>query len=174
MTGGTDRNYVLIATLIAAAAIGTWLTLAAYQRSSGPSAGGAAVPGGAAASLAAHVSPPAALTPPAAAQPDPVEPAGAVAVSATGELTDTTQPDQRQVAKITRGLSANPGGGILVDATAAAGSVTGQLGLRAGDVIVSVNGDPISSPTEFARIYREQGLPAQLTILRNGREIHRH
>jgi membrane-associated protease RseP (regulator of RpoE activity) len=172
----TDRNYALIATLIGAAAVGTWLTLSAYQRSFRPGAASAA-PAGAAASLAPRASPPAAtaLTQPAAAQPASVQPqpGAAVAVSATGELTDTTQQDQRQLAKIARGMSANPGGGIRVDATPP-GSVTGQLQLHAGDVIVSVNGDPISSPTDFARIYRQQGLPVQLTILRNGREIHRH
>lgn len=81
--------------------------------------------------------------------------------------------DQRQVAKITRGLDAAPGGGIVVTATPP-GSVTGQLRLREGDVIVAVNGETVSSPDEFARIYREQGLPRQLTILRDGREIHRH
>lgn len=81
--------------------------------------------------------------------------------------------DQRQTAKITRGMDAAPGGGIVVTATPP-GSVTGQLRLREGDVIVAVNGETISSPDEFARIYREQGLPRQLTILRDGREIHRH
>ena len=174
MRGRTERNYALIATLIGAVIVGTWLTLSAYQRSSRHGAAIAA-PAGAVAPLSPGASPPAAtaLAQPAAAEHPAVQPAAAVAVSATGELTDTTQQDQRQVSKITRGMSANPGGGILVDATPA-GSVTGQLSLRAGDVILSVNGEPISSPSEFARIYRDHGLPAQLTILRNGREIHRH
>jgi len=81
--------------------------------------------------------------------------------------------DQRQLAKITRGMSAAAGGGVVVTATPP-GSVTGQLHLHEGDVIVAVNGEAVSSPEEFARIYREQGLPRQLTILRDGREIHRH
>lgn len=94
-------------------------------------------------------------------------------MSATGELIDTTLADQRQAAKIARGLSANPGGGILVEG-APPGSVAGQLRLQVGDVIISVNGDAVSSPEEFARIYSEQGLPRQLTIIRDGREMHRH
>jgi S1-C subfamily serine protease len=81
--------------------------------------------------------------------------------------------DQRQLTKITRGMSSAPAGGILVTGTPP-GSVTGQLRLREGDVIVSVNGEAVSTPDEFARIYREQGVPRQLTILRDGREIHRH
>jgi S1-C subfamily serine protease len=81
--------------------------------------------------------------------------------------------DERQLAKITRGMSPAAAGGILVTATPP-GSVTGQLHLHEGDVIVAVNGEAISSPEEFARIYREQGLPRQLTIVRDGREIHRH
>jgi S1-C subfamily serine protease len=95
------------------------------------------------------------------------------AVSAAGELVDTTPVDQRQAAKIARGLSANPGGGIRVEG-APPGSVAGQLRLQVGDVITSVNGDAVSSPEQFARIYREQGPPRQLTILRDGREMHRH
>jgi membrane-associated protease RseP (regulator of RpoE activity) len=95
------------------------------------------------------------------------------AVSATGELVDTTPVDQRQAAKIARGLSANPGGGILVEG-APPGSVAGQLRLQVGDVIMAVNGDAVSTPEQFARIYREQGLPRQLTIIRDGREMHRH
>jgi type II secretory pathway component PulC len=81
--------------------------------------------------------------------------------------------DQRQLSKITRGMSVAAGAGVLVEATPP-GSVTGQMRLRAGDVITAVNGAPITSPEEFARIYREQGLPRQLTIVRDGREIHLH
>jgi len=95
------------------------------------------------------------------------------AVSSTGELVDTTPVDQRQAAKIARGLSANPGGGILVE-EAPPGSVAGQLRLQVGDVITSVNGEAVSSPEQFAGIYREQGLPRQLTIIRDGKEMHRH
>jgi membrane-associated protease RseP (regulator of RpoE activity) len=92
---------------------------------------------------------------------------------AAAEVVDTTAQDQRQTAKITRGLGANPGGGILV-VEIAPYTVASQLRVEVGDVITSVNGDAVASPEDFARIYREQGLPRQMTVIHNGREIHRH
>jgi S1-C subfamily serine protease len=94
-------------------------------------------------------------------------------VMAPGEATAIDPADERQLAKITRGMSAAAGGGVRVDATPP-GSVTGQMRLRAGDVITVVNGEALESPEEFARMYREQGPPRQLTIVREGREIHLH
>jgi len=152
----------LIAGLILAAGVVTWSALAVYRRPAvestatiGPGAG--------------TVAPPAAISD----MPAPPPPLSAVAVNATGAVVDTTQQDQRQAAKITRGLAANPSGGILVEA-APSGTVASQLRLEAGDVVVSVNGSPVSSPEEFARIYREQGLPRQMTVIHNGREMHHH
>ncbi len=81
--------------------------------------------------------------------------------------------EARQLAKITHGMRLNPAGGILVEATPP-GSVVGQLQLQPGDVIVSVDGIPATTPEQFARTYQEQGLPRELTILRNGTELHRH
>ena len=81
--------------------------------------------------------------------------------------------DARQLAKIAHGMRANPAGGILVEATPP-GSVVGQLRLLPGDVILSVDGVPATTPEQFALNYREQGLPRQLTILRNGTEFHLH
>jgi membrane-associated protease RseP (regulator of RpoE activity) len=101
---------------------------------------------------------------------------GSIAASGAAPGTDpvpVSSADQRQLAKITRGMSAAAGGGVLVTETPP-GSVTGQLRLRAGDVILAVNGEAISTPDEFARIYRDRGLPRQLTLVRDGREIHRH
>jgi membrane-associated protease RseP (regulator of RpoE activity) len=158
-------TYALIAGLIVTAGVVTWWVLPVYER---PAAGGAAAttPG------PAIIAPPAATrtTPAAAAAPAPVSPR---AVSARGEVVDTIDQDQRQVAKVTRGLTANPDGGILVESTPP-GSVASQLRVQAGDVIVSINGDAVTSPEEFARIYREQGLPRQMTVIHNGREMHRH
>jgi S1-C subfamily serine protease len=79
----------------------------------------------------------------------------------------------RQLAKIAHGMRPNPAGGILVEATPP-GSVVGQLRLQPGDVILSVDGVAATSPEQFARTYREQGLPRELTILRNGTEFHLH
>jgi hypothetical protein len=81
--------------------------------------------------------------------------------------------DARQLAKIAHGMRPNPAGGILVEATPP-GSVVGQLRLQPGDVILSVDGVPATTPEQFALNYREQGLPRQLTILRNGTEVHLH
>ncbi len=80
--------------------------------------------------------------------------------------------ERRQSAKITRGMSSNPQGGIRIDA-ALPGSVAGQMNLLPGDVLVAVNGTPVSSPEEFARIYRTQGIQGEFVVIRGGREIHR-
>jgi membrane-associated protease RseP (regulator of RpoE activity) len=158
-------TYALIAGLIVSAGVVTWFVLPVYER---PAAGGA----GATTSGPAIVVPPVATrtTPAAASAPAPMSPKAA---SARGAGVDTIELDQRQVAKVTRGLTANPGGGILVESMPP-GSVASQLRVQAGDVIVSVNGHAVTSPEEFARIYREQGLPRQMTVIHNGREMHRH
>jgi hypothetical protein len=151
----------LIAGLIVAAGVVTWSALAVYRR---PAVEGTAIDPG-----AGTVAPPAAIRD----TPAPPPRVSTVAVNATGAVVDTTQQDQRQAAKITRGLAANPSGGILVEA-APSGTVASQLRLEAGDVVVSVNGSPVGSPEELARIYREQGLPRQMTVIHNGREMHHH
>jgi membrane-associated protease RseP (regulator of RpoE activity) len=156
-------TYALIAGLIAAAGVLTWVALAVYHR---PPVGGAAATNPAPVAL----TPAAVSTAPAAAAPPP---ASTVAVRVTDPVADTLQQDQRQVAKITRGLAANPGGGILVEAVPE-GSIASQLRVEPGDVIVSVNGHAVASPEEFARIYREQGVPRQMTVIHNGREMHHH
>jgi membrane-associated protease RseP (regulator of RpoE activity) len=161
------RGWVVGALLVAAAGgLAGWLARRDRPADAAPTVAGrwtgSAAPG-------AFVSP----ASPTAAQAASAAALSHRAVSATGELVDTTPVDQRQAAKIARGLSANPGGGILVEG-APPGSVAGQLSLQVGDVIVSVNGDAVSSPEQFARIYREQGPPRQLTIIRDGREMHRH
>ena len=92
-------------------------------------------------------------------------------VAGATQVANGTQ--ERQEAKVTRGLKTRPAGGILVEAMPP-GSVAGQLRLQVGDAIITVNGEPVGSPEEFARMYREQGLPRQLTIIRDGREMHRH
>jgi membrane-associated protease RseP (regulator of RpoE activity) len=81
--------------------------------------------------------------------------------------------DERQLVKIARGLSVGPDGALRVSATPP-GSVVGQLSLQPGDVIVTVNGRAVSTPEDFARLYHEQGPPTELTLLRDGQEIHRH
>lgn len=116
---------------------------------------------------------PAGQASPAALSPEAASDTPGASTAADRDSVVAQDADQRQLAKITRGMSPAAAGGILVTGTPP-GSVTGQLRLREGDVIVAVNGEAISTPDDFARIYREQGVPRQLTIIRDGREIHRH
>jgi PDZ domain len=81
----------------------------------------------------------------------------------------TPGPAENQVAKVAHGLS-EAAGGVRVDQVLP-GSVVGRLGLQTGDVIVSVNGAPVESPTQFAQIYEKDGLPRQIEALRGGQLI---
>jgi general secretion pathway protein C len=47
-----------------------------------------------------------------------------------------------------------PGGGVRLDA-APAGSLAAKLGLQPGDVIKKVNGQPVASPGDLARLYQQ-------------------
>jgi S1-C subfamily serine protease len=93
-----------------------------------------------------------------------------VPASAPPEVQEATE--RRQTAKITRGVLSNPGGGVRIEA-APPGSVVGQMHLLPGDVLMSVNGEPVSSPEEFARMYRSGGIQGEYVVIRDGREIHR-
>jgi regulator of sigma E protease len=68
--------------------------------------------------------------------------------------------------------------GVLPDATPVVasvvkGDVAEQAGLRAGDVVVAVNGERmVRGPQLTAAISRSAGKPIDLTIGRNGQEIH--
>ena len=114
----------------------------------------------------ARQSPPAPIT-------TPFSPPTPIAVDDKRAVANGATAEQRQENKLTRGLKARPGGGIVVEAVPP-GSVAGQLRLQVGDAIITVNGNPVGSPEEVARMYQEQGLPRQLTIIRDGREMHRH
>lgn len=78
-----------------------------------------------------------------------------------------------QQEKLGHGLSARSGGGVEVDEVPA-GSIAGKLGLQSGDVILSVNGNAISSPEDLAAIYQREGPPQSVEIIRDGRVLHRH
>ena len=78
-----------------------------------------------------------------------------------------------QIAKITRGLTNNDGGGIRIVATPG-GSPAQALHLRVGDIITSINGHPVTSIDDFVRTYREYGLPTNMIVQRDGHEIHVH
>ena len=80
--------------------------------------------------------------------------------------------DRRQAAKITRGMSSDPQGGIRIDAVPP-GSVAGQMHLLPGDVLMAVNGTALSSPEDFVRLYRAEGVQGEFVVIRDGREVHR-
>jgi len=172
--GQTGRRYLWFGMSVAAALV-VWLLLSRAVRP--PSAPAAA----------ANHAPVAAAGPQAARAPlapaPPVAPAtSAGTADAAGSTPAPEAPllspgaagaDERQLVKIARGLTLGPDGTLRVSATPP-GSVVGQLHLQPGDVIVTVNGRAVSSPEDFARLYHEQGPPTELTLLRDGQEIHRH
>lgn len=123
--------------------------------------------------VADQTSPPGATgVPPAAAAQQPTETTAADSAPAAG-TTMHASIDARQDAKIARGLRADPEGGLRVEDTPP-GSLVEELRLLPGDVIVSVNGESVATPEDFVRIYRTQGRPTQMTVMREGRELHRH
>jgi general secretion pathway protein C len=54
-----------------------------------------------------------------------------------------------------------PGGGVRLDA-APAGSLAAKLGLQPGDVIKKVNGQPVASPGDLARLYQQFATLSQI------------
>jgi membrane-associated protease RseP (regulator of RpoE activity) len=172
--GQTARRYLWFGMLVAAALI-MWLLL---------SRAGRAPP---APADAAHHPAVAAAGPPSTRAPDASQPGGPATNAGAAEGAGSTPAheaalalspgaagaDERQQVKIARGLTLGPDGTLRVSATPP-GSVVGQLHLQPGDVIVTVNGQEVSTPEDFARLYHEQGPPTELTLLRDGQEIHRH
>lgn len=64
---------------------------------------------------------------------------------------NTTLQDPSQLAYTGR-IGVNPAGGVRMD-SAPAGSLPDKLGLKEGDVIKSVNGQPVGSAGDLARLY---------------------
>jgi hypothetical protein len=146
-----------------AAAVALWYLLHPAAPVVAPQAGAGAesVPN----TSAVAVRPPGVAAAPSAAAPEappPQPPAAEVAAA-----------DEHQSGKIARGFSEHGGSGLLVNAVPP-GSMTEQLRLQPGDIVVTVNGEAVSSVDDFVRIYRAQGMPTELTILRKGREMHLH
>jgi membrane-associated protease RseP (regulator of RpoE activity) len=164
------RNFLLIATLLAAAAFLGWLVWvtpgespAAHTAAGAPTPPPAAVVASGSAGVPADAPPES--RPAQAPQPDPATP-----TAAPPEVQEAT--DRRQAAKITRGMSSNPEGGIRIDEVLP-GSVAGQMNLLPGDVLVAVDGTPVASLEQFAQTYRTQGIQGEYVVIRGGREIHR-
>ena len=64
---------------------------------------------------------------------------------------NTTLQDPSQLTYTGR-IGIHPQGGVRMD-SAPAGSLPDKLGLKEGDVIKSINGQPVSSPGDLARLY---------------------
>ncbi len=112
--------------------------------------------------------------------PIPQLPAATAPAAPAAEAADASAPsvpeadvERRQDAKIARGLTDGESGGVLVQA-APPGSVASALHLKPGDLIIAVNGQPLTSTEQFIQLYRAEGLPNQLTVQREGREVHVH
>ena len=69
---------------------------------------------------------------------------------------NTVLQDPRQIEHLGRITTAPNGAGIRVD-DAPAQSLSGKLGLKAGDIITAVNGQPVNSAGDLARIYQQFG-----------------
>jgi general secretion pathway protein C len=68
---------------------------------------------------------------------------------------NTVLQDPRQLEFLGR-IGASPNGGIRID-DAPANSLSGKLGFKAGDIITSINGQPVNSPGDLARYYQQFG-----------------
>jgi hypothetical protein len=123
---------------------------------------------------------PVAATPSAASHPALPPPQPPAVIAAAAEPADTSAAsapaadvEQRQDAKIARGLVNGDSGGVLVLATPE-GSVASALHLQPGDLITAIQGQPLTSTEQFVHLYRTEGLPSELTVQRGGREVHVH
>ena len=76
--------------------------------------------------------------------------------------------DPKQLANVGR-LGINPGGGLMVE-EAPSGSLTEKLGLRLGDVLLRINGQPVSNHGDLQRLYQQLAQLGQvrLDIMRGG------
>ena len=80
--------------------------------------------------------------------------------------------DPKQLGNLGR-VNANPGGGVLVEEVPG-GSLAEKLGLQSGDVVRTVNGNPINSPADLGRVYQQIGQTGQVRVegARGGRPLN--
>jgi general secretion pathway protein C len=76
---------------------------------------------------------------------------GANAFSLSRQELNTVLQDPRQMNYLGR-IGPAPTGGVRVE-DAPSGSLSNKLGLQGGDIITSINGQPITSPGDMARVY---------------------
>ena len=75
---------------------------------------------------------------------------------------NTVLQDPRQMEFLGR-IGVAPGGGVRVD-EAPVNSLSNKLGLQAGDVITNINGQPVASPGDLARLYSQFGTLSQVRV----------
>lgn len=78
---------------------------------------------------------------------------GANSFSLSRQELNTVLQDSRQMNFLGR-IGPAPSGGVRVE-DAPPGSLSAKLGLQAGDVITNINGQPINSPGDLARLYAQ-------------------
>jgi type II secretion system protein C len=66
---------------------------------------------------------------------------------------NTVLQDPRQMEFLGR-IGVAPGGGVRID-DAGGNTLAGKLGLKAGDVIAAINGQPVNSAGDLARLYSQ-------------------
>ena len=81
---------------------------------------------------------------------------------------NTVLQDPRQLNYLGR-IGVHPSGGVRLE-QAPAGSLPSKLGLKEGDVIKVVNGQPVNSPGDLARVYQQFSNMTQIRaeVLRGG------
>lgn len=75
---------------------------------------------------------------------------------------NTVLQDPRQMEFLGR-IGVAPGGGVRID-DAGANTLAGKLGLKAGDVISAINGQPVNSAGDLARLYSQFNTLASVRV----------
>ncbi len=75
---------------------------------------------------------------------------------------NTILQDPRQMDFLGR-IGVAPGGGVRID-DAGGNTLAGKLGLKAGDIIASVNGQPVNSAGDLARLYSQFNTTASVRV----------
>lgn len=84
------------------------------------------------------------------------------AYSLSRQELNTVLQDPRQMEFLGR-IGVAPGGGVRID-DAGANTLAGKLGLKAGDVISAINGQPVNSAGDLARLYSQFNTLASVRV----------
>ena len=89
-----------------------------------------------------------------------VSSAGSNSFSLSRNELNTVLQDPRQMNFLGR-IGVHPNGGVRIE-QAPSGSLAGKLGMKEGDIIRNVNGQPVNSPGDLARVYQQFGALTQI------------